>query len=421
MKKIIEKIYLLLSGKTNERIDILTEENSRLSQEHEYNKSNIQTLQKQQKTLSDELTQLDKHLSEVKYNYNKLSSEWLSAREIIQNEQKHFKDFSENIKNNNIEMQRQRESFNNYKSEYNKNELLMHEHQLMFENYSINLKNNNQLMDRMIEEIKQMEKKSDGIERGLISLQKEINYLKKAGPINIQTEKNKTATAPEKTYYSIDYLDFENNFRGSRAEIKDRQRQYLPYFQNKRKVLDIGCGRGEFLELLSEEGIEAQGVDFYEDFVLYCTSLGLKATYDEGVHFLNGLEKVDGIFAGQIVEHMTISQILELCDVAYKKLESGSYLVIETPNPTSLSIYANAFYIDPSHVKPVHPLTMKYILAKSGFTNIKIIYTDNSELAEIPMLQSDKIDNLDEFNKAIKRVSNLLFGSQDYAIIARKE
>ena len=102
-------------------------------------------------------------------------------------------------------------------------------------------------------------------------------------------------------------------------------------------------------------------------------------------------------------------------------MESGSYLVIETPNPTSLAIYTHAFYVDPSHVKPVHPLTMEYFLQKAGFKNIKIIYTDTSKInCHIPALRGEGIENLDEFNDVMSDVSSTLFGSQDYAIIARK-
>ena len=133
------------------------------------------------------------------------------------------------------------------------------------------------------------------------------------------------------------------------------------------------------------------------------------------------LSAVDGIFLGQVVEHMTPEQILALCRTAYDKLEDGGCLVIETPNPTSLSIYTNAFYIDPSHVKPVHPLTMQYYLEKAGFSDTTLIFTENSRPAQsIPPLRCDA-ENLEEFNRAMKAVSNMLYGSQDYAIVAVKK
>ena len=92
---------------------------------------------------------------------------------------------------------------------------------------------------------------------------------------------------------------------------------------------------------------------------------------------------------------------------------------METPNPTCLAIYSHAFYIDPSHNKPVHPLTIKYILEKSGFKNIEIIYTDTSKLpVSIPEISG--IEEADKFNEVMHMISELLFGSQDYAVIAKK-
>lgn len=341
----------------------------------------------------------------------------------MEKQRKLFCDFSENIRNNNNIIGEQERKFADYgKQQKNNEEIILRQNEI-FESYSINLKNNNQLMDQMLDRTTKESKRVDTLERGLISLQKELNCIEKTG---IKTGTNNTEITvkgkiQDDTYYSIDYLDFENNFRGSRSQIKENQRQYIPYFADKKHVLDIGCGRGEFLELLGEEGVAAIGVDLYEDFVLYCKTLGQNVVQDDGIHFLREMEYTDGIFAGQVVEHMTTAQILELCDLAYKKLLPGSYLVIETPNPTSLAIYTNAFYIDPSHIKPVHPLTMKYFLNKSGFSDVSIIYTNNSELPEIPRIQGKDIENLNAFNDVMGRVSKMMFGSQDYAIIARKD
>ena len=153
---------------------------------------------------------------------------------------------------------------------------------------------------------------------------------------------------PEKegeAYDAIDYFDFENHFRGSREVIKERQRQYLRYFSECKNVVDIGCGRGEFLELLKENNIGATGVDTYDEFVEYCRIHDLSAVCDDGSHYLKTIDSTDGIFVGQVVEHLKEFQIVDLCNTAFEKMQSGSYLIIETPNPTSLAIYTHAFYV----------------------------------------------------------------------------
>lgn len=222
-------------------------------------------------------------------------------------------------------------------------------------------------------------------------------------------------------YEVLDYEDFEDHFRGSRELIKERQREYIPYFSNRKHVVDLGCGRGEFLELMKEHGIVATGVDLYKPFVDECLKHGLEVYHGDAIKYLEQCESVDGIFVGQLVEHMKTAQILLLCQRAYEKLEKGGCLIIETPNPMSLAIFTHAFYIDPSHNKPVHPLTLQYFMQKSGFSNTQILFTENSKLDEqIPDLRGTSIDNLHEFNESMNKITDLLYGSQDYAIIAIK-
>lgn len=225
----------------------------------------------------------------------------------------------------------------------------------------------------------------------------------------------------EEGYSAIDYIDFENHFRGSIELIKERQMKYIPYFIGCKNVVDIGCGRGEFLELLQEENIYATGVDIYLPCVELCSKKGLKVLNMDCVEFLNQQEVVDGIFISQVVEHISINKLCELISVCHRKLKKDSYLIIETPNPCSVSTFTNAFYMDPSHNKPVHPMTLQYILQKTGFTEAKIMFTDDSKYPlVIPRLILENESNAEEFNDAMETISNLLFGSQDYAIIAKR-
>lgn len=221
----------------------------------------------------------------------------------------------------------------------------------------------------------------------------------------------------------LDYFKFENQFRGSRKSIKESQQFYLQYFEGKKAVLDLGCGRGEFLELLKDNQIVGKGVDLYPDFVGYCNYKALDVQLGDAIEYLEQLEEesIDGLFCSQMVEHIETAQILRLCTAAYQKLQSGCYVVLETPNPTCLGIYKNWFYVDPTHQKPIHPKFLEFALREAGFKHIELIYTESSkEQYRLPLLNGSHIENLAQFNDGINLLTDIIFGSQDYALIGRK-
>lgn len=226
----------------------------------------------------------------------------------------------------------------------------------------------------------------------------------------------------EGQYDLLDYYDFENHFRGSVELIKQRQSMYLPYLIGKNNVFDLGCGRGEFLSLMKENGIRAKGIDIFQGYVNLCREQGLDVIQGDGIEYLrNTDERFDAIFVSQVVEHLDVNQIITLCKCAYDRLDDEGMLIIETPNPCCLSIFSNAFFIDPSHIKPVHPLTLGYFLEKSGFNEKIVINTEASKAGSgLPILNLDVKGNLHEYNEAISKLSQLIYGSQDYAIIAVK-
>jgi len=221
----------------------------------------------------------------------------------------------------------------------------------------------------------------------------------------------------------FDYFDFENHFRGARFLIKDRQRIYLPYLKTKKEVLEIGCGRGEFLELLRENDILSRGVDIYPEFVEWCVSRRLPVELGDGLKILSNCEddSLGGVVGLQIAEHLSFEELGRLCHTAYKKLSLGGALILETPNPSSLAVFRNAFYIDPTHTKPIHNLLLSYIVEKSGFSEVHTVFIEESkDDGNFPAIVSDSIVNLEQFNKALTQLNLELYGSQDYAIIAVK-
>nr|WP_243145850.1 class I SAM-dependent methyltransferase [Clostridium chromiireducens] len=222
----------------------------------------------------------------------------------------------------------------------------------------------------------------------------------------------------------IDYFLFEQKYRGTIEDIKGRQKKYVDIFRGRNNVLDIGCGRGEFVELLTEENIQVIGIDINEDFVEYCKDRGLNVKYDDMFKYLENCEdnSIGGIYCSQVIEHLTPEQMLKFIRLANKKLSLNSPFVLETINPQNLVAVANWFYMDISHIRPVHPLTLEFILESEGFAKIRTLYLNNDEINRLPELKINDVkdSNLDEFNYKLNKINDLLFGAQDYAIVCNK-
>ncbi len=227
----------------------------------------------------------------------------------------------------------------------------------------------------------------------------------------------------------MNYFLFEEKYRGSTEDIKKRQSIFLEYFKNCKNVLDIGCGRGEFLSLLKENGIGAKGVDLNEDMVLFCQKNGLDVKETHALTYLGSLEdkSLDGVFSGQVVEHFQSTELIDLVKLCYDKMKYGTYFIVETINPLCLSVFAMSFYMDLSHVKPVHPETIKFILESVGFREIQFkFFSPFPEADRLGKLTiTDDLNNkekacLETMNRNIDKLNSLLYGYQDYAVIAKK-
>jgi O-antigen chain-terminating methyltransferase len=263
--------------------------------------------------------------------------------------------------------------------------------------------------------------KADGELRSIAAFQKIIA----AGP-GEPASLDKKPVQGDQT--QVSYLAFEDQFRGSRAVIKDRQKIFLPYFAGCQNVLDIGCGRGEFLELMQEEDIRARGVDIDREMVSFSKELGFEVTLEDAATFLETCpdESLDGIFIDQVVEHLEPGYLLRLLELCSQKMKPGSYIIAETVNPLSFTSLAN-FYIDLSHVKPVHPQTLQYLYAFFRFREIEVKFLSPvfeqeglrplSETGKESLFQKEQIAI---YNHNIRLLNNRIFGAQDYAVIGRK-
>jgi SAM-dependent methyltransferase len=224
---------------------------------------------------------------------------------------------------------------------------------------------------------------------------------------------------------AFDYFGFAERFRGSEEDIKARQLSYLKYFQGHNDILDIGCGRGEFLELLREAGMKVQGIDVDLDMVLYCRDKGLNAIQEDGLAYLDSLpdEVLGGIFAAHVIEHLDSKQTVELVKLCRRKLRSGGILILETFNPKCLTIFAESFYMDFSHTKPIHPEAMKFLLESGGFLDIELKFSRPIESSKRLLCFPDPEAPgtiTDTFNRDIEQLNELFYGFQDYAVIGRK-
>ncbi len=223
----------------------------------------------------------------------------------------------------------------------------------------------------------------------------------------------------------FDYYHFELRHRGSPEDIAARQEPYLQYFQGCRHVLDIGCGRGEFITLLREHGIDARGVEIDPEMVAHCQAEGLPVEHADGLSHLVALrdESLDGVFMAQVVEHLTPADLVRLLQLCRQKLAPNGILVAETINPTCVYAFVHAYLLDPSHVQPLHPATLRFMLEDAGFWQVEIKYLspvpEDQRLSLIPAVGLD--ENLVVIlNRNVERLNALLFGYQDYAAIARR-
>jgi len=232
------------------------------------------------------------------------------------------------------------------------------------------------------------------------------------------------STSKENTNYFL----FEERFRGSREDIKKRQLAFLPYFEKCSRVLDIGCGRGEFLEILKNHDIGGIGVDSDPDMRAYCRSRQLEVEHSDAIAYLETLEEksLDGIFIDQVVEHLEPDYLIRLLALCYQKMKFGYYIVIETVNPLSFVSFVN-FYIDMTHKRPVHPETLQYLLSAAGFRECEKKFfspvSDEDRLKQIggtsDMNETER-KNIDVYNHNVVMLNTVLFGAQDYAVVGKK-
>ena len=215
-----------------------------------------------------------------------------------------------------------------------------------------------------------------------------------------------------------DYFAFESRMRGSTSAIRARQQRYVDDFRAAAPVLDIGCGRGEFLELLRDAGIEATGVDAHADMAAYAQGEGLAVVQADALAHLAALPdgSLGGIFASQLVEHLPPAVLFRLLELAVAKLRPGGLLVAETINPLSPLALRN-YFADLTHAQPVVPETLELLARQAGFADVETRYLNEPERRlEVPA-EGAAGDPVAAENA--RRLNEVVFAPLDYAIVAR--
>jgi O-antigen chain-terminating methyltransferase len=209
---------------------------------------------------------------------------------------------------------------------------------------------------------------------------------------------------------AFDYGRFAERFRGSEDYVRLGQRIYEPHFAGCRNVLDIGCGRGEFLEAMREAGVPARGIDLDEESVATCRHKGLEAEPADLYVYLADLPEasLDGIFCSQVVEHLAPERLPEMVKLCASRLARNGVIAIETPDPECLAIFATHFFLDPTHTRPVPRPLLAFYLEEFGVGNLQV-HRLSPAVESFPALASLPED----FRAAF-------FGGLDYSIVGRK-
>ena len=214
------------------------------------------------------------------------------------------------------------------------------------------------------------------------------------------------------------YVSFEDQFRGSREDIKDRLRIYLSILKeaelgtDEMPVLDVGCGRGEWLELLKEQNLRAQGVDVNRVFVGECQQQGLEVIERDVIVYLRTLPSSSlGVVTGfHIIEHLPFEVLIKLMDETVRVLKPGGAAIFETPNPENVLVGSYTFYLDPTHRNPLPSAVVKFLAEARGLCRVEVM--------NLHPLEAYRVEEAGL--EITKRFNEYFYGPQDYAVVGWK-
>ena len=260
--------------------------------------------------------------------------------------------------------------------------------------------------------------------RNILDQQRRLMLLleeaRKRLPEPISTDQIKKMLTEEDHLLDAMYASFEDQFRGTRSDIKQRQSVYLPFIREvgagtaEAPILDLGCGRGEWLEFLKDASLIARGVDLNHIFLTECRELGLDVVEQDAVAYLRSLKphSIGAVTSFHLIEHLPLKVLIALLDETLRVLKPGGMVILETPNPANVLVGSCNFYMDPTHRNPLPGPLTQYLLEARGFSSTHFLPLH-------PFGETE--DRIADGGSQVEHVFNkFFFGPQDYAVLGYK-
>jgi 2-polyprenyl-3-methyl-5-hydroxy-6-metoxy-1,4-benzoquinol methylase len=263
----------------------------------------------------------------------------------------------------------------------------------------------------------------------IAALKREVERLQAAGGREDTVHRfaaRESATPVASALEDVEYVGFEDRFRGSEALISRRLQDYLPLFAACVNVLDVGCGRGELLELFKQQGITARGIDTNAAMVARCRDRGLDVEQADALGYLERQPdgSLGGLTAIQVVEHLQPADLLRFLRLACDKLRPGAPMVLETINAACWAAFFDAYIRDLTHARPLHPTTLEYYVRACGFSNVEVQFRepvdDHDRLQHIASGDPALTAIVAVVNANAEKLNARMLSYRDYAIVAKR-
>jgi SAM-dependent methyltransferase len=256
----------------------------------------------------------------------------------------------------------------------------------------------------------------------------ELAALKRSGGSTPAASGNPAPAAESHGNREKLYLEFENTFRGSKLLVRRRLETYLPIIRaagiggTDKPLLDVGSGRGEWLDLAAEAGWHAWGLDSNRVLADECRGRGLKVVDGHALDYLCTLPaaSLGAVTAFHVVEHLPAEVINRFLEETCRVLKPGGLAIFETPNPENVVVGASTFYTDQTHNRPVHPEVLSFLVEQFGFSRAEVLRLREARIRdELPLLPAEN-PLASHLNPVIEMVNARFLAAPDYAVVARK-